>query len=186
MSNRSFHVVNHVQTWLKNLVIGFNFCPFAKKEFEANAIRYQVSNAETMEMLLAEIESECQFLDGDEYTATTLLIYPNQDLLDHFEAYLDFVDAANLLLAKAGYEGVYQLATFHPDYCFAGEDKDAASNYTNRSPYPIIHILREDAIEQALTHVSDASKIPERNIRYANSLGVARMREALLRCFDLN
>lgn len=172
----------HVQRWLNDVVIGLNFCPFAKAELTNNAIRYCLSSAELVDKLLSEFLRELEFLDQHDDTATTLLIYSSVAQLHEFERYLDFVDVANELLIENGYEGIYQLATFHPDYCFEGDDKDAASNYTNRSPYPIIHILRESSLDSVLEKVADASKIPERNIRYANELGLPELQARLARC----
>lgn len=174
----------HVQRWLKEVVIELNFCPFAKAEVLKNAIKYSVSGEASIDKLLHELFNEFKYLDENNTTATTLVIYPDTAGLDDFDRYLDFVDLANDLLVESGYEGIYQLATFHPDYCFEGDAKDAASNYTNRSPYPIVHILRESSLESVLEKVPDAEKIPERNIRYANELGLAALKTRLQRCSE--
>ena len=181
-SNNQSVEITHVQRWLKEVVIDLNFCPFAKREVDKNRVRYQLSSGTKIDDLLDELSTELLHLVKNEDVSTTLIIYSSTATLDKFESYLDFLDIANELLIESGYEGVFQIASFHPDYCFEGEKADAPSNYTNRSPYPIIHILRESSIDVALTHVADASKIPERNISYANKLGLTKLQQRLARC----
>ena len=121
---------------------------------------------------------ECEVLDENTETiATSLLIYPTG--FQDFEAYLDFLDMAELLLQKQGYEGVYQVASFHPNYCFAGEATTDAANYTNRSPYPMLHLLRESSLTAAIDTHADTEKIPLQNIAFARKKGAAAM-QALL------
>lgn len=182
MSNYQPLAIKHVQRWLKDMVIELNFCPFAKREVDKNTIKFQLSNSSKIDDLLDELSEELKYLVKNEEVSTTLIIYSSTPILHEFEYYLDFVDIANQLLIESGYEGVFQIASFHPDYRFEGEEVNAASNYTNRSPYPIIHLLRESLIESALAHVTDASKIPERNISYANKLGLKTLQERLARC----
>ena len=112
---------------------------------------------------------EVQWLDEHSETATTLLVFPT--LFKNFDHYLDFVELAESMLVDQGYEGVYQLATFHPDYCFDGAEPDDAANYTNRSPYAMVHLLREESVEQAIAFYGDTDAIPERNIAKLTAMG---------------
>lgn len=162
-------VIKATQYWLEKTVIGFNFCPFAKKEFVKNTIGYQVSTAIKVEDALYELLDECKKLDENGEIETSLLIFESG--FNKFDDYLDLLDLANQLLEREGYEGTYQLASFHPNYYFDGVDEDDASNYTNRSPYPILHLLREASLEKALSNIDDPESIPERNIELAQEKG---------------
>ncbi len=161
--------INATKQWLDEIIIGLNFCPFAKKEYVNNTIRYHVSSNVKVKMALTEFIEQCQFLQANNQIETSLLIY-NEGFRD-FERYLELVDYANDLLVDAGFEGVFQLATMHPEYCFADEDYDDASNFTNRSPYPIIHIIREASMEKVLKVYKEPEKIPENNIELAHQKG---------------
>jgi hypothetical protein len=121
-------------------------------------------------------------LGRDPGRETSLLIFPTA--LTDFNGYLDLLDIATALLTDQGYEGVYQLASFHPNYCFEGVGSDDPSHYTNRSPYPMIHILREASLEAALTKYPNPENIPVRNVRRAQSLGLTVMRSLLAACYD--
>lgn len=171
--------IAQTQAWVRDLIVAHNICPFARRELERQSIRYQVVRAPLEEALAALIE-ECQILDNDADVETTLLIYP--DHFKFFEPYLDFVDLANELLVQQGYEGVYQLATFHPHYCFADAEPDDAANYTNRAPFPMLHLLREASLETALQFVENPEQIPERNIEFTRELGTEKLKEILAAC----
>lgn len=114
---------------------------------------------------------------------TTLLVFPT--LFKSFDHYLDYVELAENLLFELGYEGVYQLATFHPDYCFADADPLDAANYSNRSPYAMVHLLREASVERAIAFYGDTAAIPERNIAYLTALGSKTAEAQLQRCYNL-
>lgn len=150
-------------------MIGHVFCPFAKRELVGQRIRYSVCRSRKSRQIIASVLEECRYLDQYPETETTLLIVP--DGFNDFYRYLPLVDEANAALEEEGYEGVYQLASFHPDYCFTDADYDDAANFTNRSPYPILHILREQSLEKVLAAYPDAGKIPQRNIEHARSMG---------------
>lgn len=183
MSNREQQVVTQTEHWLKSVVIEFGFCPFAKREVDAGRVHYAVVNGQGIANSLHALIEECERLDHNADIETTLVIFP--DAFQRFDDYLDLLAVADQLLTDQNYEGVYQLASFHPDYVFEGEEEEAASNFTNRSPYPMLHILREASLEQALTHYSgDPSEIPERNIEQANKIGAASMRQLLEACFN--
>lgn len=161
--------IKATQYWLEQTVIGFNFCPFAKKEFVKNTIQYQVFDTSSKEEALYELLDCLKLLDEKSDIETSLLIF--SEGFNKFEDYLDLLDLANVLLEKEKYEGIYQIASFHPNYCFDGVDEDDASNYTNRSPYPILHILREESLEKALSKIENPEEIPERNIEFAQEKG---------------
>ena len=155
--------------WLEEVIIGLNFCPFAKKEFVNNTICYHESTAEQVKIALHELIEQCRYLQNHDELETTLIIYGEG--FRSFERYLDLVDYGNDLIVDSGFEGVFQLASMHPEYCFDGEDYDDASNFTNRSPYPIIHIIREASMARVLSVYNEPEKIPENNIILANEKG---------------
>ncbi|MFN2359877.1 MAG: DUF1415 domain-containing protein [Marinobacter sp.] len=167
--------------WLEEMVIGLNLCPFARKELVNNRIRFVVSPADSEEMLLADLQVELRFLDEHPETETTLLIHPGT--LTEFDDYNDFLSAADGLLELLELAGVYQIASFHPDYRFAGTGPEDAENYTNRSPYPMLHLLREDSLERAIAAYPGTDAIPERNIELMNSMGAEKLRALLPKSF---
>ena len=170
-------VIKATRYWLEHTVIGFNFCPFAKREFVRQSIRYWVSDADKIEQALEDLLTSISELEQDASIETTLVILPKG--FADFEDYLDLLDMANELLAMQELEGVFQLASFHPDYCFEGQLKHDPANYTNRSPYPMLHLLREASIEMALEFVDDPDSIPERNVELAREKG-AEVFQAIL------
>lgn len=173
--------VEATKYWLEKTVIGFNFCPFAKRELDRETIRFiSVETVDKEAQLLTLIE-ECKYLDNHSDVETTILIFPNN--LGNFDDYLDFLDIANQLLEASGYEGVYQLASFHPDYCFDGVSSNDPSNFTNRSPFPLLHLLREASLEKAIEHYPDPENIPDRNISKANEVGEEVFKSILKKCF---
>ncbi len=169
----SSQIIKQTQCWLSSFIIEHNICPFAKREFDRDSIHYEVVISDKIENQLQELIYSCEQLDRETAVEngleTSLLILPNG--LEDFDDYLDFLDLANELMHKQGYEGVYQLASFHPDYCFDGVDVDDASNYTNRSPYPMLHLIREESLEKALEHYPNPENIPTRNIKYTREKG---------------
>ncbi|MFP5373918.1 MAG: DUF1415 domain-containing protein [Gammaproteobacteria bacterium] len=166
--------------WLERAVIGLNLCPFAKAVHVRNQIRYVLSGATTPEALLRELTRELEFLDAadPEMVETTLLIHPR--VLTDFLDYNDFLDDADAAVEALGLEGEIQVASFHPDYVFAGSDPDDVANCSNRSPYPMLHLLREDSVARAVEAHPDPDAIVERNIETLERLGHAGWR----RLFD--
>ncbi len=167
----SDEIIASTKLWLERAVIGLNLCPFAKSVFVKKQVRYALTAATTADELLAEIEAELNRLrDTDPAELdTTLLIHPRAmvDFLDyHF--FLAEVDA---LLRNLDYEGVFQIASLHPQYEFAGSEPDDIANFTNRSPYPTLHLLRESSIDRAVAAFPDAESIFERNIETMERLG---------------
>jgi hypothetical protein len=161
----------HVQDWLREFVVGLNLCPFARPLLHDPSLRIAVCEERDAAALRTAFLRELDLLQSspEQQIATTLLVFPNA--LRDFNAYLAFFASAQDLLADAGLEGLVQLASFHPRYRFAGEALDAASHYSNRSPYPIIHFLREEMLSRVLGDFADPERIPERNIEALNAIG---------------
>ncbi len=157
--------------WLERAVIGLNLCPFAKTAHVKNQIRYVVSGAQTPEELLRDLLAEFEILaeaspaDID----TTLLIHPHA--LTDFLDYNDFLEVVDAALAEVELDGELQVASMHPQYQFADTEPDDITNYTNRSPYPTLHLLREASIEQAVAAFPDAAQIFDKNIETMRCLG---------------
>ena len=175
--------IRPVRHWVETVVVGLNLCPFAKRELVNDRVRFSVSEAETEEQLLADLQAELELLDNDEAVETTLLIHPGvlQDFFD-YNQFLNYVDS---LLTQMELEGVYQVASFHPDYQFSGTRPDDVENYTNRSPYPMLHLIREDSLERAIAGYPHPERIPERNIELLESLGRDKMQALLKACYDV-
>ena len=167
-------VIEQTKNWIREVVIGCNFCPFAAREVKQNTIHYEVEESGRPDSCLKTLLAECSRLDANPAIATTLIIFPNA--FQQFDDYLDLVAAAEKSLRRKGYEGIYQLASFQPLYRFEGAPAEDAANYTNRSPYPMLHILREAAIDKALANYPDPEGIPERNILFAREKGVEYMK----------
>jgi hypothetical protein len=167
-------IISKTEAWINKVVIGCNFCPFAAKAILQKSVRFVVLREATDEIILTTLAFEFQFLDKNEETETTLIILP--DHFEDFETYLDQVDLSEELLISLEYEGVYQLATFHPHYIFAESYEEDPANYTNRSVYPMLHILREASISKAIDNYPDAGGIPQRNVDFANRKGLNYMK----------
>ncbi|QTP54263.1 DUF1415 domain-containing protein [Billgrantia sulfidoxydans] len=165
------------RAWVEGFVIAHNVCPFARREFVSDSIRFVEVAANGWEPALEAMIEECRRLDATPGIETTLMIL--RPGLEDFDDYLDFLAVAEGLLVEQGYEGVYQLASFHPDYCFEGAAEDDPANFTNRSPWPMLHLLREAGLERALAHYPDPEAIPERNIEAMRRLGSERLAAAL-------
>ncbi|MCH8499250.1 MAG: DUF1415 domain-containing protein [Marinobacter sp.] len=166
-----------VERWVEQVVVGLDLCPFARRELVRGAVRFTVSPATGASELLAELHAELQHLCDHPAVETTLLIHPN--VLTDFDDYLDFLADAEELLRYLELEGIFQVASFHPDYQFADTLPEDVSNYTNRSPYPLIHLLREDSLSRAIDGYPDVEGIPERNMARMRQLGAERL-QALL------
>jgi len=173
-------IVTRTRRWLDLVVVGCNFCPFAQRELQQETVHYEVLRAADRVAALNGVMDECLRLDRETAISTSLLIFADTFL--QFEDFLLLLDNANTLLQQQGYEGTYQLASFHPDYCFADCPPDDAANYTNRSPHPMLHLLREADLEQALMHYPQPELIPERNIEYARQQGNVKMQALLNTC----
>jgi hypothetical protein len=166
--------------WLERAVIGLNLCPFAKAVVAKQQVRFVLSDATTPEALLAELGEELLRLRDTpaEQVDTTLLIHPQ--VLNDFLDYNDFLDDADALLEELALDGVLQVASFHPDYQFAGSAPDDVENFTNRAPYPILHLLREDSVARAVSAFPDPDAIVERNIETLRTIGADGWKKLLL------
>ncbi|MQR02534.1 DUF1415 domain-containing protein [Glaciimonas soli] len=164
-------VIADTKIWLERAVIGLNLCPFAKAVHIKNQIRYVVSKAKNADTLYADLMSELKFLQASDAALvdTTLLIHPWA--LNDFLDYNDFLDQADEAVEECALEGEIQVASFHPDYQFSETEIDDITNFTNRSPYPTLHLLREASISRAVEAFPEAEMIFEKNIETMEKLG---------------
>lgn len=174
-------IITQTKKWLNSVIVAHNYCPFAKREIDKGSIRYQIIHETEFNSLLESLIQECIWLDQNDQTETTLIIFPSN--LNDFNAFLDCLVLSEDLLTAQGYEGKYQLASFHPNYCFQGADENDAANYTNRSPYPMFHLLREASVQLAIEKHPDTDSIPERNIEHAREQGLEAMQDLLKSCY---
>jgi hypothetical protein len=157
--------------WLEKAVIGLNLCPFAKSVHVKRQIRYAVSDAGDGNTLTGDLEKELDFLHSSppEKLDTTLLIHPH--VLQDFFDYNDFLYTADAIVESLGLGGIIQIASFHPEYQFTDSTPDAIENYTNRSPFPMLHLLREESFDKAVESFPDAASIYEKNMATLRQLG---------------
>jgi hypothetical protein len=162
----------HVRNWLEVFVVGLDLCPFARPVLTGDSLRICISEVVTPEDLRLVFLQELDLLQNtpEREIATTLLVCPA--CLADFDDYLEFLDDAQALVLAAGLEGLVQLASFHPNYQFEGESPESPGNFSNRSPYPIIHLLRENMLTRVLAEFPDPERIPERNIETLEGLGL--------------
>ncbi len=179
MSNTQQTIIQHTKNWVEEIVIGLNLCPFASLPFHNNNIEYAVNPGDSTEQHLFQLAECFARLDASTEIETSLLIYPDAYL--SFDNYLDLLDLANQLLEDLGYAGTYQIASFHPDYRFEGSEEDDASNFSNRSPYPMLHLIREADLEKAIAHYPDIEQVPINNIKKLREIGYLEMRKKLIR-----
>ena len=173
-------IIHAVRQWVETFVVGMNLCPFAKRELVKNRVRFVTTAATTAEQLLQVLQTELELLNADPSVETTLLIHPA--VLQDFYDFNDFLGFADSLLVDMELEGIYQVASFHPDYQFGGTRSGDAENYTNRAPYPVLHLLREESLERVIADYSDVDDIPERNIELMNSLGQDKLQALFRSC----
>jgi uncharacterized protein len=164
-------VLQQTRHWLEKAVIGLNLCPFAKAVYVKNQVRLVVSQARHADDLLEELDRELDLLVATpaEQIDTTLLIHPT--LFDDFLDFNDFLEVAEGVLDEHGLEGVIQLASFHPQFQFDGSEPDDIGNYSNRAPFSILHLLREESVERAVAAYPEAEVIFERNVETLEKLG---------------
>ncbi|MCS5587278.1 MAG: DUF1415 domain-containing protein [Porticoccaceae bacterium] len=165
----------HIRAWLQTFIVELNLCPFARPVVASDALRITICESEDLNQLnhafLIELDLIQQSSERD--IATTLLVMPNA--LASFDEYLLFLDNAEALIEELGLDGTIQLASFHPQYLFDSEAEDSASHFSNRSPYPVIHFLREDMLSDALDEFANPEQIPLRNISTLEKIGRAEM-----------
>jgi len=172
-ADTSATVIKATEQWLERAVIGLNLCPFAKAVHIKQQIRFVLSPASTAQALLETLHQELLTLiqTPAQQIDTTLLIHP--EVLQDFLDYNDFLGEADALLESLELDGQIQIASFHPQYQFAGSNADDIENYTNRSPYPMLHLLREDSVARAVAAIPDPEDIFTRNMATLQSLGHA-------------
>lgn len=175
-TNGSTHI-HQTSEWVRNFVVELNICPFAGGVVEKDRVRYNLSLAENIDILYQDFLQELLFLheSDPELVETSILIHPH--VLTDFHQYLDFLGLADEAILEAGLEGVIQVASFHPDYVFEGEDPQSVTNYTNRSPYPMLHLLRESSVSKAVDGHPDIEGIPARNMELLEKLGLDKVKE---------
>ena len=179
--NSSEQVIEQTKKWINEVVIGCNFCPFASKVVRQNKVHYKVAENMSSVLCMILLLEEMNRLDKDINIETSFLIFP--DSFANFNDYLKLVADGEKLIKKNGYKGIYQLASFHPLYQFADSLGNDAADYTNRSVYPMLHLLREKSLKKALLHYESPENIPAANINFARKKGQAyfkMLREACL------
>ena len=173
MNTSAEKVIEQTKSWIIKVIVANNFCPFAAKEMKQNSINYIVVSENETAACLQELINTCELLDRNNTIETSFIIFPNA--FKNFDDYLDVLEIAEELLVAQGYEGIYQLASFHPQYCFEGVAEDDAANYTNRSIYPMLHLLREASITRAMINFPHIESIPTNNIAFAREKGLQYM-----------
>jgi hypothetical protein len=175
-------MIAQTKKWIVDVVIGCNFCPFALREVKKDSLYFEVIDGSSAVMLKALIDTlEKMNVQAD--METVFLLLPKN--FNRFPDYLKLVNSANIALKKKGYEGIYQIATFHPSYLFAGSTLNDPANYTNRSPYPMLQILREESVSRAVDSYPDTHKIPENNTAFARQKGFAYMQSLRAACLEV-
>lgn len=167
-------IIAQTKKWIVDVVVGCNFCPFAAPVVKAGTIHYEVIENADAQTTLEALMNAFAVLDANEDIETMFLILPHR--FSSFDEYLGLVELSDSLLADQGKEGIYQVASFHPAYIFDGSTEEDPSNYTNRSPYPMLHLLREESVSRAIDSFPGTEKIPQRNIKFARQNGIIYMR----------
>ncbi len=176
-NDRSANVAcDDVRRWLRHVVVGLGLCPFARGPMQRDRIRVIASEARDMQALLHDLHAQLELLDSvsPDEIETTLLVMPHTPA--DFDSFLELVDVAEALLSTSGFEGQFQLATFHPRYRFENTEPDDRENFTNRAPWPVLHILREASVAEALSGMERPAAIYEANVRRLNAMTQSEMR----------
>lgn len=168
-------VIGSVRRWVESVVIDLNLCPFARGDLLSKGLQFSVSSAQTEDQLLIDLQKKLSALRENKSTGTALLIHPL--VLNDFFQYNQFLDKAEALLVEMKLEGIYQIASFHPDYQFADTQADDVVNYTNRAPYPLLHIIPEESVERVLRNYENAELIPERNMALLEEMGLEKVQK---------
>jgi hypothetical protein len=177
-------IVRQTRCWVESVVVDLDLCPFARHVLEHEQLRIAVCMSDDEAGLMQALIDELSRLDSTPATEidTTLLVHPR--VLTDFGRYNEFLWLFDELLHERGYEGVYQLASFHPDYCFEGSDERDPANFTNRSPWPMLHLLREDSLAHAIASYPAIEQVPERNIERLRNMGLGAVQRLLADCRD--
>lgn len=171
--------ITQSKAWLEQVVLAYQLCPFAQKPYDLKQIRFTASSSTQLNEILALVEEECQLLLDTPAMEleTTLIVLPAA--FPDFMEYWTFVGEVESQLANAGHEGILQVATFHPNYLFGGSEEQDPANFTNRSPFPMLHLLREDSLTSALAYHKAPEEIPERNIALMQEKGIQHWKQIL-------
>lgn len=171
--------IGKTKSWILNFVIGLNICPFAGQPFREDRIRYRLEETDRVEKLVKTLMEELEFLykKKSKQVETSILIHPN--VLTDFLDYNDFLSVAAVVLEEMDLEGEIQIASFHPDYQFADETQNAPSNYVTRSPFPMLHLIRESSVTKAIEMHPDIQQVPYDNIKKLNDLGLESIKELI-------
>lgn len=173
-------IIAQTKKWITDVVSGCNFCPFVARELKRGSVFYKVMPNANDQEVLEMCDELMRQLNDEPDTETTLLILPSGR--ENFTNYLALVDLAEAFIAANGYEGIYQVASFHPQYLFAGSNDEDPANYTNRSPYPMLHFLRESSVTKAVDTHPDIDAIPMDNISFTREKGLRYMQQLLAAC----
>jgi hypothetical protein len=176
------HTVSAVQRWIDRFVVRLDLCPFARGALENGSVRFILSEASDEAQLLQALKDALELLSGDPNIETAFVVHPN--VLADFYDFNQFLGDCDRLLVAMDLEGVFQIASFHPHYQFAQTEPADAENYSNRSPYPMLHILREQSVERAVGAYPDIDKVPDRNVETLNKIGVERLQLMWRACFE--
>ena len=179
MNMKQQRIIEKSKAWVERFVIGLQLCPFAQQPYEKGQVRFEVCFEKKMEQQLAAFWKEIELLinTSKEKISNIILIYPNG--VSDFEKYLDLYEIAEQLLSEHKLNKKFQLASFHPNYQFAGTSKNDISNYTNRSPFPFIHILRVREVEAAIKSYPNIEGVPIRNIERMKKMGLAEIKKLM-------
>jgi hypothetical protein len=179
---KSDKAIEQTKKWIKDVIVAHNICPFAAKPVKEDTVYYAVEDTADLASALEAFMLECNRLDMVPTIETSFIIFTNS--FEDFDDYLDFLALAETLIEEHAYDGVYQVASFHPKYKFEGSNELDAANYTNRSPYPMLHIIREESLEKAIALHPNTEEIPQRNIEFARGKGLKYMKLLRDSCMD--
>ncbi|KTD52291.1 hypothetical protein Lqui_1135 [Legionella quinlivanii] len=177
MSSSPDLIVENTKRWIETFIIPLNLCPFAKREMKKQTVRFQIVEVDNMAEALQCLLDELHLLETKQMIETSFLIFPQQ--FEDFFHYLELLERGELLIQQEELEGIFQLASFHPDYYFSDTSSDDVTNFTNRSPYPMLHILREESLEKAIDGYGDTESIPVNNIRLLRKLGLDTVKKII-------
>jgi len=180
MKTNTSDAANTVKKWLERVVVDLNLCPFARPVVQSEFLRIVTEPGETAACLEA-VARECEFLHQNSELETSLIVLESNYF--NFDNYLELTATADDLLHALGFDGIFQLASFHPDYQFADSDASDVENYTNRSPFPILHLLRESSVTRAVESYDGIDTIPERNMQTMRDLGLVKVQKLLDECY---
>ena len=176
-------IIAQTKKWIVDVVVGCNFCPFALREVKKESICFEVFEGNKA-MALKALSAAFVKMNAQIDIETLFFLLPQN--FDRLSDFLKLVHGAEILIKKVGYEGIYQVASFHPAYLFAGSSNNDPANYTNRSPYPMLHILREESVSRAIDSYPDTGKIPEKNLAFAREKGLAYMQRLRAACMEIS